>query len=102
MLRDKWNAYQELPSEEKIRFKEAAAKPQVKAPKTKTAATPLKPLTAPPPPRVIVPKKPAVAPLQPDTIPEPASATAAAPASTLPAADSGTAAANTVAAGVKP
>jgi hypothetical protein len=50
-LRQKWNAYKELPSEEKERFTEAAKKPPVKPVAPKAGAKPIKPLTAPPPPR---------------------------------------------------
>jgi len=55
-LRQKWITYQELPSEEKQRFTEAAKKPAVKPAIPKIGAPPIKPLSAPPPPRPAKPK----------------------------------------------
>ena len=50
-LRQKWNAYKELPTEEKQRFEQAAKTPAAKPAIPKIGAPPIKPLTAPPPPR---------------------------------------------------
>ena len=94
-LREKWNAYQDLPSEEKQRFTEAAAKPATKPVIPKIGAPPIKPLSAPLPPRatarkITVPPPPPAAPPAPAIVPPASPPTAAVmvepgTASTVPA-----------------
>jgi hypothetical protein len=71
-LREKWNAYLELPREEKLRFTEAAAKPSAKPTIPKIGAPPIKPLSGPPPRRVTahkIPVTPPPAPIAPEFTP---------------------------------